>query len=188
MKKTLLIALICLLAVPVISQQNADIRQKINGTQVPKLLKLTFQEQYKDVLLIGWYVTHISYWYEDSFNSWYGDWYRPRTIVVFSFAQPAYYEVEFMDEPGEISRAIYSRYGAWYETRTQIKGLPLHIDKVIKDSKYADWKRSAHKEMIEIPGMHGIIYRLRLSKGLKSQIVRIDDQGHIVQIKEEKNQ
>jgi len=32
------------------------------------------------------------------------------------------------------------------------------------------------------------IYWLKLSKGMRSQMVRIDDQGHIVQIKEEKNQ
>lgn len=187
MKGLIIIVLVTIWSVHAFSQRPTATRQKITNASVPELLRLTFQEQYKDVLLIGWYVTHISYWYDDRFSSWYSDWYHTRNVVVYTFSQPAYYEVEFIDEPGQVSRAIYSRYGAWYETRTKLKALPRHIDEELRKSKYAKWTRSEHLEMMEIPGLHGVVYRLMLSNGSTDQIIRIDDQGHIVQIKEEKN-
>ncbi len=110
---------------------------------IPKLLNVTFKSQYPDVLLHSWYGTHITYWYNDISSNWYYGWYGERNIELYTYQETNFYEVEFTNKDGELSRAIYNNYGFWYETRSRIKGLPVNILEALKQTKYADWKRSA---------------------------------------------
>lgn len=183
MKRSILLFLAIWLISVASAQETVSIRKKVGPDKVPEIVTLHFNEQYKNVHVIGWYATHISYWYDDAFVMWYQGWYNNREVTVYTFQKPSYYEVEFIDEPGELSRALYSRYGAWFETRTKINGLPVNIDESLKNSEFAGWKRSGHMEKLEIPEMHGYIYRLLISKGTRKQVIRINDQGQIIQIK-----
>lgn len=159
-------------------------RQPANEKSIPKIVLNTFKEQYPDVFLKGWYVTHLTYWQNDYSSDWYYGWYGQRTVVIYTYQKPNYYEVEFINNPGEISRAIYNIYGYWYETRTQIKGLTMGIHNALKASKYSDWKISTTKEKIESPMWPVEIYRFQVSKGLKSKILRMDADGNIIQEKD----
>ena len=85
----------------------------------------------------------------------------------------------------ENSRAIFNRYGQWFETRTSIIKLPDEILAAIKDSQFIDWKISDYIERIEAPGMIGSVYRMQVSKNHLSHIIRINDDGRLVQIKTE---
>ncbi|MDT8393230.1 MAG: hypothetical protein RQ761_05275 [Bacteroidales bacterium] len=159
-------------------------RQPASEKSIPRIVLSTFKEQYPDVLLKGWYVTHLTYWQNDYSSDWYYGWYGQRTVVIYTYQKPNYYEVEFMDNPGELSRAIYNIYGYWHETRTQIKGLTMGIHDALKASKYRDWKISTTKEKLASPMWPVEIYRFQVSKGLKSQIIRMDADGNIIQIKD----
>lgn len=166
------------------SQNTSLYRQPVIEKNIPKIVSTTFKVSYPDAYVFNWYITHISYWYDDYSGGWYNNWYGPRQVVVYTYTEPAYFEVEFSAEPGETSRAIYNRYGYWFETRTKLSGLPANIADSLKNSKYGAWNWSIHKERIEAPGMPGSIYRLKVSKGLRSVIIRINDQGILVQTKE----
>lgn len=168
----------------VFSQNVVAQRQPASEKSIPKMVTSTFKEQYPDVLLIGWYVTHLTYWQNDYSSDWYSGWYGQRTVVIYTYEKPNYYEVEFINNPGELSRAIYNVYGYWYETRTQIKGLTMPIIEALKTSKYNGWKISAIKEKLESPMWPVDIYRFQVSKGLKSEIIRMDAGGNIIQIKD----
>ena len=168
----------------VYSQNVVAQRQLASEKSIPKIVLSTFKEQYPSVLLRGWYVTHLTYWQNDYSSDWYYGWYGQRTVVVYTYQKPNYYEVEFVNNPGELSRAIYNIYGYWYETRTQIKGLTMSIHNALKDSKYNGWKISKTMEKLESPMWPIEIYRFQVSKGLKSQILRMDAEGNIIQVKD----
>ncbi len=185
MKKIITLLVIVAICQMVIAQNTVQYRQLAGEKAVPKIVNATFKVTYPDAFIFNWYITHISYWYEDYSGSWYNGWYSPRQVIVYTFAEPAYYEVEFSIEPGETSRAIYNRYGYWFETRTKLSGLPMNVVQSLKESKYADWNWSQHKERIEAPGMPGSVYRFRVSKGMRSVIVRFDDLGQLIQAKEQ---
>jgi hypothetical protein len=169
----------------VLAQKTVQYRQLAVEKAIPQIITATFKVTYPDALVYNWYITQIAYWYEDYSGGWYNGWYSPRPVIVYNYAEPAYYEVEFSNEPGEVSRAIYNRYGYWFETRTKLSGLPMNVVQSLKESKYADWNWSQHKERIEAPGMPGAVYRLKVSKGMRSVIVRFDDLGQLIQAKEQ---
>ena len=166
------------------SQNVVAQRQPASEKVIPPIVLYTFKQQYPDAFLQGWYVTHLTYWQNDYSSDWYNGWYGQRTVVIYTYQKPNYFEVEFINNPGELSRAIYNIYGYWYETRTQIKGLPLNIHNALKESKYNGWKISLVKEKLESPAWPVEIYRFQVSKGLKSQIIRMDGEGNFIQIKE----
>lgn len=158
-------------------------RQSINPPAVPKLVMKTFTEQYPNVMVHGWFATHITYWQNDYSSGWYQDWYGSRSVMVYSYEKPTFFEVEFINGPGMRSRAIYNIHGYWYETRSQLKGLPKPILDRLKNSQYSDWKISALKELIEANGWPVDVYRFQVTKGMRSRILRMDDEGNIVQVK-----
>ncbi len=159
-------------------------RQAASEKSIPKLVLNTFKEQYPSVLLHSWYVTHLTYWQNDYSSDWYYGWYGKRTVIIYTYEKPNYFEVEFSANPGELSRAIYNRSGYWYETRTKIKGLPMAILDTLKLSKYAGWKISNTKEMLLSPAWPVEIYRFQVYKGLQAKILRMDAEGNIIQVKE----
>lgn len=168
----------------VTAQDIAAQRLPAGVNAIPKFVTANFKTQYPNVLLKGWFVTHLTYWQNDYSSDWYNGWYGKRTIVVYPYEKPTYFEVEFMQNPGELSRAIYNIYGYWYETRTQIKGLTLGILEALQKSKYSDWKVSVVKEKLESPAWPFEIYRFQVSKGLRMQILRMDAEGHVIQVKD----
>ncbi len=175
---------ICFIFVSVANSQNVTAhREPAIERAIPKLVIETFKDQYPDILLIGWYITHLVYWQNDYSSNWYTGWYTQRTIVTYNYEKPNYFEVEFVDQPGELSRAIYNRYGYWYETRTKISGLTMAIYDSIKESKYSGWEISKTMEKLESPMWPMEIYRFHVSKGVKSQIIRMDAKGNIIQAK-----
>lgn len=158
-------------------------RMPVPEKSIPNLLSVTFKSQYPDVLVHSWYATHITYWYSDISSNWYFGWYGERVIELYTYQENNFFEVEFTNTNGELSRAIYNRYGFWYETRSRLKGLPLAILEVLKTTKYAEWKRSPGTERIESHDRKGSVYRFHTYKGLRSRIVRIDENGEFVQEK-----
>lgn len=187
MKKITIVFLLFFLinSVITVSAQNVVAqRQPASEKAIPKIVSNNFKKQYPDVLLKGWFVTHLTYWQNDYSSDWYHGWYGQRTVVVYTFQKPNFYEVEFVDHPGELSRAIYNIYGYWYETRTQINGLTMGIHQALKASIYNGWKISSTKEKLESPMWPDEIYRFQVSKGLKSKIIRMDAEGNIIQVKE----
>ncbi len=165
-------------------QGQKSYRQIIETNNVPKEVRKNFNLRYPQSFVKMWYITNIAYWYEDYGPSYYSGWYQPRTVVVYKFNEPSNYEVEFLNN-NENSRAIFNRYGQWFETRTHIVNLPEEISSALKESSFGNWKISDYKERIEAPGMPGSVYRMQVSKNQMSHIIRIDDDGKIVQIKTE---
>ena len=108
------------------AQQVKSYRQPIEDNLVPKVVRTNFRSQYPQSAIVIWYVSHITYWHEDYAPGWYGEWYQPRTAVVYTFEFPTYYEVYFYRNK-ENSRAIYNRHGHWFETRTKLSALPDNI-------------------------------------------------------------
>ena len=53
----------------------------------------------------------------------------------------------------------------------------------LKTPQFDGWKVSPLKEKMESPAWPVEIYRFRISKGVKSKILRMDDQGNIIQSK-----
>lgn len=184
MKKILIIFLICFAIASAYSQNQKQYRSMIENNEVPKEVRKEFKIRYPEAFVKMWYITSITYWYEDYGPSYYSNWYQPRTVVVYKFNQPQNYEVEFFNQ-GDNSRAIYNRYGQWFETRTQLYQLPDEIVAALENSEFSDWKRSEYKERIEAPGMPGSVYRMQVSKKHLSHIIRINDNGKIIQIKSE---
>mgnify|MGYP003655561595 CR=1 FL=1 len=154
---------------------------QVNENVVPKVVVMTFKKQYDNPLVYKWNTTHISYWYSDYSDGWYNNWYGPRTVVMHSYQASNYFEVFFTKDPGEISIAIYNRYGFWYETRTRLTGLPPAVLEGLSKTKYAEWKRSTNKERIEAAGWPDDVYRFKVTKGIQSQIIRLDSKGNLVQ-------
>jgi hypothetical protein len=186
MKQKLTIAflfLFCLTSAS-FSQETTGYRQPASKKAIPQEVQSAFMSIYPDVLVKGWFVTHLVYWQNDYSSGWYSDWYGARTITVYTYQKPTYYEVEFEDQPGELSRAIFNVYGYWYETRTQIKGFPLDVKESLKNSEYGLWKISPIREKMESPAWPLPIYRFKVSKGLRAKIIRIDEKGTIIQLKE----
>ncbi len=183
--KTCIIFLLLIFAITLNghSQNVTAHRQPVSVKTVPKPITTNFNKQYPHVLLLGWYSTHLTYWQNDHSSDWYKGWYGQRKIVAYTYLNPNYYEVEFMDHPGETSRAIYNLYGQWFETRTKINGLNTSIRESLKASKYYGWKISSTMEKIESPMWPIEIYRFHVSKGLKSHTIRMDEEGNFIQIK-----
>jgi len=165
------------------SQEFAGYRQPASPKAIPKLVMNEFNANYPDALTKSWYVTHLVYWQNDCSSNWYYDWYGPRNVTIYTFEKPTYFEVEFVDNPGELSRAIYNLYGYWFETRTQINSLPKSIIESLQSSEYKGWKISSFKERIESPSWPNDIYRFQVSKGLKTRIIRMEINGTIIQAK-----
>ncbi len=184
MKKSILLIAFMFIALSFIGQNTVSYRQVIETNYVPKKVRTEFQFRYPQAFVKMWYITSISYWYEDYGPSYYNSWYKPRTVAVYNFAEPSNYEVEFMND-GDHSRAIFNRYGVWFETRTKIVELPENIEDALMESDYASWRWSDYKERIEAPGMDGSVYRLNVSQKPLSNIIRLNDDGKIVQIKSE---
>lgn len=187
MKNKILVFLLAFFLGSVFSSYSQDVvaqRQPVSAKSVPEIVKSAFKKQYPDVLLKGWYSTHLVYWQNDYSSDWYQNWYGQRTVVIFHFQKPNYYEVEFVNNPGELSRAIYNIYGYWYETRTQIRVLPLAIQNALKDSKYQGWNISKVKETLESPAWPIEIFRFQVYKGIKSKIISMDIEGNFIQIKD----
>lgn len=184
MKKSILFLVLILFAFRFQGQNTKTYRQMVEINNLPKNVRSEFQLRYPNSFVKMWYSTSITYWYEDYGPSYYNGWYQPRTVVVYKFDQPAYYEVEFMRND-ENSRAIFNRYGTWFETRTRVNKLPDNILGALDNSEFAGWKISDYKERIEAPGMVNSVYRMNVSKGHLSQIIRISEKGKIVQIKME---
>jgi hypothetical protein len=168
-------------------QNKMGYRVPTNAKSVPASVTTAFNKKNPDILLHGWYATHASYWAHDFSSDWYSDWYGQRTIEVYTYEKPTYYEVEFTDYPGEVSRSLYNLYGVWFQTRTQIKAFPFDVKEALKTSQYETWKISALKERIEAQGWPTSIYRFYVSKGLKSAIIRMDEKGQIIQVKNLEN-
>ena len=181
LKSLSIVLVMCCITVCSSAQGTLAYRTAAGGKAIPKVVQSTFTEQYPDVLLKGWYVTHITYWQNDISAGWYSDWYGDRTYVVYPYMKPTYFEVEFMDQPGELSRSIYNLYGYWYETRTLVSGLPMAVHDGLIAAGFEKWKISYLKERIEAPGWPLAIYRFKISKGLKAEIIRIDEKGQIIQ-------
>lgn len=164
------------------SQEKVAYRMPASEKAIPKIVLEAFKSQNPLVQVKGWYVTHLVYWENDYSSDWYAGWYPQRT-VVYIYEKPNYFEVEFVAQPGELSRAIYNKYGYWYETRTRIRGMPMAIYDTLQVSKYNNWKMSIEKEKIESPAWPVEIYRFNVTKGMKSYILRMDAKGNIVQAK-----
>lgn len=167
------------------SQKSDEQRVPANVKAIPKIVVDTFKEQYPNALVKGWFVTHITYWQQDVSSGWYTDWYGNvrRSVVVYTYEKPNFYEVEFVDAFGSLSRAVYNKYGFWHETRSQLKGLPMACLDAIKGSKYSDWKRSTMSERIESSEWPEPVYRFGMSKGMRYHILKMDEMGEIVQVK-----
>lgn len=183
MKKLLTIVVIMFLVMCINAQNAINYHTIVEINDVPKKVRLEFKLRYPNSYVKIWYVTNIAYWYND-YGVSYNNWYRERTVIVYRFDQPSNYEVEFYNND-ENSRAIYNRYGIWFETRTQLYELPENIRQALQNSKFADWKISDYKERIEIPGLEGSVYRMSVSSKNNSNIIRISDNGKLVQIKTE---
>jgi len=184
MKKSILFVILVLFTFSFLGQNSKSYRQMVDLKDVPKEVRNNFNLRYPGTFVKMWYVTSIIYWYEDYGPSYYSGWYKPRNVVVYKFDQPSYYEVEFMLQDLN-SRAIFNRYGQWFETRTRVITLPENIEKALQKSEFATWKISEYKERIEAPGMVNSVYRMQVSKEHLSQIIRISEEGKIVQIKME---
>lgn len=152
--------------------------------QVPTVVKTKFNEKYPNALLKNWYISHVTYWQNDVSAGWYTDWYGNRTVVVMRFDKPNFYEVEFAEEPGELSRALFNKEGYWYETRTEVKGLPKNIIDSLQTSEFSNWKISKFIERTESAAWSKAIYRFKVSKGMKSRLLKVTEQGQIFQVRE----
>ena len=184
MKKVLILTLLlCVLTPSSKAQSVQEQRVPVKSASIPKLVLYTFEKEHPDVALKSWYVTHLVYWENDLSAGWYSDWYGNRQRVVYVYEKPNYFEVEYNEDPGEVSRSIYNSYGYCYETRTIIKGLPKVIVDSLKASNYADWKISTTKERIVKAGWPEPIYRIHIHKGARSRIIRISQSGEIIQEK-----
>lgn len=182
--KNILLIILATTTLCLYSQGERNFRQVTEINNVPKQVRKEFTLRYPQSYVKMWYVTNITYWYQDYGPSYYQGWYKPRTVVVYNFTEPANYEVEFLFND-ENSRAIFNRYGQWFETRTKVVKLPAEIVNAINLSDFATWKISDYKERIEAPGMPGSVYRMHVSKNNWSRIIRISDDGKIIQIKSE---
>lgn len=185
MKTFLTLALVVCSTLSFAQSDTFERRVPASAKAIPKVVFETFKEQYPNAKIDSWYVTHITYWQQDISSGWYRDWYGNirRDVVVMTYEKPNYFEVEFMDVYGSLSRAIYNRYGYWYETRAQLKGLPMACLETLATSKYKDWKRSRLTERIETAEWPDPVYRFSVSKGLRFQILRMSETGEIIQIK-----
>lgn len=180
--KNLFILFFCIaLNIHVYGQSQVVYRLPASERAIPKVVLESFKAIHPFVKANAWYATHINYWQNDVSAGWYTDWYGNRTIVVYTYEKPTYYEVEFNESPDELSRSIFNLYGYWYETRTIIKGMPMAIYDALRESEYRDWKISILKEKIEAPGWPNAVFRFKVSKGMKALIIRIDAEGNIVQ-------
>ena len=183
-KFILISSLLLIPAYSLLAQREMSYRIVLDDYQVPKEVRAGFKAMYPEIFMGIWYTSHITYWYEDYAQTWYGAWYPVREIVVHKFEKPAYYEVDFQQN-GESSRAIFNRFGQWFETRTKIKSLPEEVTQGLKNSEFGDWLWSDHKEKIESLGMPGFIFRLQVTNRKSTYIIRLDQSGEIIQVKYE---
>ena len=181
MKYIFILSIVLSFSIDCISQNSFSQRVPASKKAIPALVLNVFNEAYPNVLVQGWYITHISYWYNDISSGWYSDWYPSAPEIIFVYEVPNYFEVEFIDQPGEYSRAIYNRYGYWYQTRSKISGLPEKVIESLSKSEYATWKRSKLMEKIDSNEWPEPVYRFKISKGVKSIILKMNANGDFVQ-------
>ena len=162
-KSLLIIVIITFGGLKAECQNKMGYRVPTNAKSIPALVTSAFKSKYPDILLHGWYATHANYWTHDYSSGWYSDWYGQRSIEVYTFEKPTYFEVEFTDNPGEVSRALYNLYGVWYQTRTQIRVFPFDVKEALKLTEYENWKISTLKEKIEDQGWPDPIYRFNVN-------------------------
>ena len=174
--------LLFMLLGPLLAQREVSYRIVLDDEQVPKEVMEAFKSKYSQVPFFIWYTSHLTYWYEDYAQTWYGAWYPVRQTVVHRFEKPAYYEVDFK-LVNESSRAIFSRYGQWFETRTKISNFPEQVLQGLNNSEFGDWHWSEHRERIEAIGLPGSVYRLQVSKQGNAYLVRLNESGEIIQVK-----
>jgi hypothetical protein len=62
----------------------------------------------------------------------------------------------------------------------------MEIYDVLKASKFNGWKMSTTMEKLESSEWPVEIYRFHVSKGLKSQMIRMDVEGNLIHVKERK--
>ena len=182
-----LISITILLFIPLyalMAQREVSYRMVLDDSQVPKEIRAAFRTKYPQTFFTIWYTSHITYWYEDYAQTWYGAWYPVRETVIHRFEKPAYYEVDFQQN-NETSRAIFSRFGQWFETRTKISALPEEVALGLKETEFGDWIWSDHKERIEALGIPGYIYRLQVSNRKFTYIIRLNEYGEVIQVKYE---
>lgn len=183
MKKKYIVAVILFTKVCILmAQQQLSYRVLLDDNQVPKVVRDNFRLQYPRAFMSLWYTSHITYWYEDYAPNWYGAWYPGRQIIVHRFERPTHYEVQF-HRNDETNRAIYSRHGQWFETRTKINNLPDTVASSLRKSEFGTWIWSDHQERIEAIGAPRIVYRLQVSNQRVSYILRINESGDIIQVK-----
>ena len=183
LKTTLLLLIFLPVAQSAFAQTKVEYRKTASVKAIPKIVIDSFREHYPNVLVQGWYSTHLTYWQQDRSSGWYSDWYGQRSFVAFSYEKPTYFEVEFIDQPGEISRVIFDLHGYWYETRSKVKALPLTVQEGLKQSEYNGWWVSDLKERIGSPGWPIDVYRFNVTKRSQSLILRMDEKGNIIQAK-----
>ncbi len=181
-KSILMTALLFSVSFSLLAQREVSYRILLDDKQVPIEVLAAFNTRYPGTFMSLWYTSHITYWYEDYAQTWYGTWYPTRQTVFHTFEKPTHYEVDFQIQQ-EASRAIFSRYGQWFETRTKIRVLPDNVALGLKNSEFGDWLWSDHKEKIQTLGFEGYIYRLQVTNRRNTYIVRLNEQGEVVQIK-----
>lgn len=183
-KKIIITAILFVSVWGLSAQQKATYRILLDDQQVPKVVRDSFNSRYPQTFMSLWYTSHITYWYEDYAQTWYSTWYPTRQTIVHKFEKPAYYEVDF-NRNGEKSRAIFNRYGQWFETRTKINSLPDNAASSLRESEFGDWIWSDHKERIEVIGAQEPFYRLQVSNRKVFYILRLNESGEIIQVKYE---
>jgi hypothetical protein len=55
----------------------------------------------------------------------------------------------------------------------------------LEGSEFGSWNWSEYKERIEAPGMPGSVYRMNVTQKHLSHIIRVNDDGKIIQVKTE---
>ena len=181
--RTLLFILACITINWSYAQNVQEQRVPVLTNKIPSIVRAAFESKHPDIQVKSWYVTHLVYWENDVSAGWYSEWYGNRNVVVYRYEIPNYFEVEYSEDPGEISRSVYNEYGYCYETRTRIKGLPKQISDSLKVGEYSDWKISPTMERIEKAGWPESFYRVHIHKGARSRIIRISQEGEIIQEK-----
>lgn len=155
----------------------------IIGEDLPPIIENEFNVKYSGAQNVSWKVSHVTYWFNDNVDDWYDDWYSNRVAVDYKFDRANFYQVTFLNSDGELSKALYTKFGYWYETRTKINKLPSSVKKGISNSNYKNWTQSVHMEKIESVAWPITVYRIEVKFEKRKHIIRLDEKGNILQIK-----
>lgn len=75
MKKALVILTAFLILGTIHAQNSQSTRKPVNENEVPKNVRREFKLRYHGSFVKMWYITHISYWYQDYGLTYYNGWY-----------------------------------------------------------------------------------------------------------------